>query len=134
MGGALANAFVTAERDFFGHQAHHRIKDTGDHRDRRYLGLKQSGILRRNGSLLAAGTVLVHALTRNGVALGHQLSRLQHAPVNLWLVLRQPAVLNHVFVHFLLHARDALDPTRHKNISFTRDDPLRGQGDRLQAG
>jgi hypothetical protein len=42
-------------------------------------------------------------------------------------------VAQHVLVHFLLHAGDALDAAGHVHVAFARDDALRGHGDGLQA-
>ena len=89
--------------------------------------------MRGRGLLLTAGTISVHALTRDAVALGHLFGGLQHVPVDLGLVLGQPAVGQHVGVHFLLHAGDAFNTTGHVNVGLAGDDPLRGQRNGLQA-
>jgi hypothetical protein len=49
------------------------------------------------------------------------------------LFLTSAGVGQHVRVHLLLHAGDALDAAGHIDIALARDDALRGQRDRLQA-
>ena len=50
-------------------------------------------------------------LAGDAVALRDILGGLQHRPVDLGLVLGEPALVNHVLVRFVLHAGDRLDPT-----------------------
>jgi hypothetical protein len=66
------------------------------------------------------------------VALGHLLGRLQHAPVDLGLVLQQRRILA-MCGWFLLHAGDALHAAGHQHVVLARDDALGSQRNGLQA-
>mmetsp|Transcript_21061 Transcript_21061/g.81578 ORF Transcript_21061/g.81578 Transcript_21061/m.81578 type:complete len:451 (-) Transcript_21061:3205-4557(-) len=131
-GRALAQAFVGADGDLFAHQAHDLVRDTHRRGHRDHLVSKLASGLRRTGLLLAGGAIVVHALARDLVALSHVLGGLQHGPVDLGLELDQRRVREHVLVHFLLHAGDALDAAGHIHIALARDDALRGHRDGLQ--
>src|SRR6185369_564840 len=108
VGGARAQAFVLRHRDLLAAQAHDRVGDAGGHGDGNDLVLELAGFLRGDRLLLAGRAVLVHALAADAVALGNGFGGLQHRPVDLGLVLLEPAVHEHVHVHLLLHAGDAL--------------------------
>ena len=108
------------------------VGDAGQRGERDDLVGELPGCLRRSGSLLAARTVLVHRVAADVVALGHLLGGLQHAPVDLGLVLDEPGVVEHVLVQLLLHAGDRLDAARHHHRHGIDDHALRGDGDGLQ--
>ena len=130
---AFARAFVLAHGDLLGDQAQRLVGHTGRHGDGGDFGIEQASGLGCASLLLAGGAVFVHGFTANVVALGHLLGGLQHAPVDLGLLLGQGQVLDHVQVHLLLHAGDALNATSHKHIGLARDDALRCHGNGLQA-
>ena len=132
LGCAFTNAFVLADRHLFGGQAHHRVSHTHGDGDRRNLGIKQAGRQCSRGFLLAGSAVLVHLLARDAVTFGDLFGGLQHVPVNLWLVLDQPGIGQHVGVHFLLHTGDAFNAARHVDIGLTGNHTLRSQRNGLQ--
>ncbi len=121
----MVTSFVRKPRTVIGH--------AGRDGDRHHLRVEPARLLGGAGLLLAFGAVAVHALARDPVALGHLLGGLQHRPVDLGLVLHEPAVGQHVLVGLVLHARDALDATGHVDVGLAGDDALRGHRDGLQA-
>ncbi len=133
VGGARADALVVADRHFLAAQAERGVGNAGGDGAGHDLVLEQAGLQRGGGLLLAGSAVLVHAFARDVVALGHLLGGLQHVPVDLGLVLDQPGVGDHVAVHLLLHAGDALDATADEDVALAGDDALRRQRDGLQA-
>jgi hypothetical protein len=84
------------------------------------------------GLLLALGAEAVHALLADAVALGHLLGGLHHVPVDLGLLGVERRVLEHVQVHLVLHAGDALDAAGHVDLALAGHDALCRQCDRLQ--
>ena len=131
---AFTQAFVLADGDLLRDEAQCLVGNAGGDGDGRNLGIEQAGSLGRAGLLLAGGAVGVHGVAADAVALGHDLGRLQHVEVNVGAVLIQPAVLEHVLVHFLLHAGDAFQAASHIDTALTCNDALRGQRNALQAG
>ena len=123
-GGAVTQTFIHTDGDLLGHHAHDLVDHTGLHRDGCDFIAELACRLRSTRFLLAGGTVLVHGITADVVALGHLLGGLQHVPVNLWFFLVECRVHQHVLVHFLLHTGNAFHTTGHIHLAFTRDDAL----------
>ena len=129
-----ADALVGGDRHFLGEEPP-RILVGHAHESRHGhdLVVELAGRQRRGGALLAARAVFVLLFARDVVALGDGFRGLQHAPVDLGLVLREPALGEHVVVHLVLHARDRFHAARHHHVALARGDALRGERDRLQA-
>ena len=123
-GGAVAQTFIDTDGDLLGHHAHDFVHHARLHRDGGDFISELASRLRSAGFLLTGGTVLVHGVTADVVALGHLLGGLQHVPVNLWFFLVECGVHQHVLVHFLLHTGNAFHATRHIHLAFTRNDAL----------
>ena len=126
------HAFVFADSDLLGHQAHDFVDHTCLDGDGGNFVVKLAGCCCGTGFLLAGRTVFVHHLTADVVALGHVFSGLQHVPINFRLGFEQVEVLEHVHVHFLLHTRNAFHTTGHIHITLTCNDALRCHGNGLQ--
>ena len=133
LGRAFACALVLGANHFLGAQAHHRVGDAGHHGDGCDLVVELARRLRRHGLLLAAGAVFVHRVATDVVAFGHLLGGLQHAPVDGRHLGFEVGVFQHVQVHLLLHATDALHTAGDEHIGLAGNDALRGQRDGLQA-
>ena len=133
LGGARADAFVVADGDLFGRQAHDLVGHTHRDGDGGNFVLEQTGGQSGSGFLLAGGTVLVHGVATDVVTLGHLFSRLQHVPVDFGLVFHEPGVGHHVGVHLLLHAGNGFHTTGHIHITLVGNDALRRRGNGLQA-
>ena len=84
----------------------------------------------RRRLLLAGGTVLVHGVAADAVALGHHLGDV--CMDQLQLGLSDRVVHQHVLVHLHARRRCSTPPTRTPR-ALARDDALGGGGDGLQA-
>ncbi len=89
---------------------------------------------RRGRTQLTLHAVLILQLPRNAVALGHVFRGLQHVPIDLGLVLDQPALLQHAHIGLVLDAGNGFQAAGRVNLALTGDDSLRRERDGLQTG
>ena len=133
LGRAFAQALVLADGDFLGAQAHHRVGHAGLHGDRRDLVVELACGLRGAGLLLAGRAVLVHRVARRCCSAWRPARRSAASTSRSRACACSARGRQHVLVHLLLHAGDALHAAGHVDVAFAGDDALRGHGDGLQA-
>ena len=108
----------------------HRLHLGGDRHD---LVAELPLAPRLGGLRLALHAVAVLTLPTDVVPLCDRFRRDDHRPVELRLMTRQPVVFGVIAVPLVLHERDGFHAAGDEDVSFSRENPLRGESDRLQA-
>jgi hypothetical protein len=134
IGGVGADAFVFARGDFAETLGAGGLVDRLHLRRDRHDFIEELAFAARLRRLLLAvdAEAILH-FAADAIALSDVLGGHQHRPVHGRLVRLQPLFLEHVAVHFILHAGDRLHAAGDIALGLAGQDALRGERDGLQA-